>query len=190
MMRVWHYWMVTRWTVAPEHYSLEIRPLAAIFTLLLQKKSWGKKKKKKGNPEKTQPQLPKNRQPETLSSASLVFTESITSSCQDGVPTRDPWTGFLTDVAWWKVWSSQHHPAFARQPARKKTRVWGEKVRIFFFFFLMSKPQSHWGTADFFNCSLKARTSPFLELGCSSRQGHWMASLHQFPRKRHIDGFF
>lgn len=115
-MQVWHYWMVTQWTVVPEHHSLEIRPLAAIFTLLLQKKkkkSW--KKKEKGNPEKTQPQLPKNRQPETLSSASLVFTESITSSHQDSVLTRGPWTGFLTDVAWWRVWSSQHHPAFARQ---------------------------------------------------------------------------
>lgn len=127
-MQVWHYWMVTQWTVVPEHHSLEIRPLAAIFTLLLQKKSW--KKKKKGNPEKTQPRLPKNRQPETPSSASLVFTESITSSRQDGVPTRGPWTGFLTNVAWWRVWSSQHHPAFARQPVRKNKGLEERKLGI------------------------------------------------------------
>lgn len=58
-MQVWYDWMVTHWTSVPEHHSLEIRPLAAVFTLLTVTKK--KKKPKKGNPEKTQPPTPTER---------------------------------------------------------------------------------------------------------------------------------
>lgn len=132
MMQVWHYWMVTHWTVVPEHHSLEIRPLAAIFTLLLQKKKSQKKKRKEKRKlwKKLNPNSLRTGSQKHSSSASLVFTESITSRLRDGVPTRDPWTGFPKDVAWWRVWSSQHHPAFARQPVRKNKGVRERKTGI------------------------------------------------------------
>lgn len=190
MMRVWHYWMVTRWTVAPEHHSLEIRPLAAIFTLLLQKKKLGEKKQEKRKPWKNSTPTPKEQAARNTELCFFSLHRIHHFQLPGWCSYKGPLNWFPDRCCLMEGLELAASPSFRQTTCKKKNKGLGRESQDFLFFFLMSKPQSHWGTADFFNCSLKARTSPFLELGCSSRQGHWMASLHQFPRKRHIDGFF